>query len=80
MSKEMLMKSNKLRETRKALGLTQEQVANKAGINRATYSHIESGRRYPSFKAASGIALALSKSIEDLFLPCNVSNTHNLDN
>lgn len=67
---------NKLKEARKVRGLTQEQVATLAGIDRSTYSHIERGSRDPSFKAASGIARVLGTHIEDLFLPSCVRITH----
>lgn len=36
--------ARKLRQARKATGYTQEEVADKLGIARSAYGHIESGR------------------------------------
>ncbi|SHJ64582.1 putative transcriptional regulator [Desulfofundulus thermosubterraneus DSM 16057] len=38
--------------SRKKLGLTQEQVSLVIGISKKTYSHIETGRRNPSWEVA----------------------------
>lgn len=44
---------------RNELGLTQEKVANKAGIARTTYAMIEQNNRTPSVNVAKRIAKAL---------------------
>ncbi len=56
-----------LRAARQALGLTQAQVAERAGIDRVTYLHIESGRRNPSMALGLRIAEALASDPRVLF-------------
>lgn len=51
-----------LKKMRIAKGLTQEDVASKAFINRAFYSQIENGKRKPSFDVARNIADVLGFS------------------
>lgn len=51
-----------LRKKREEVGLTQEQLAKKAGMARATYGHIESGERNATIASAKKIAKALSFS------------------
>jgi len=46
-------------EARKAKGMTQEDVANKAGTTRAGYCNIELGKRQPSVKLAKKIGSVL---------------------
>lgn len=46
----------KLKQLRKAKGLTQEQVAEKVDITRSTISNYEIGRRTPHLKDLSAIA------------------------
>lgn len=48
-----------MRERRVDLGLSQEQVANEAGMTRANYAHIERGRHEPSLEQMTAIARAL---------------------
>ncbi|APX72890.1 helix-turn-helix domain-containing protein [Companilactobacillus allii] len=38
---------NRLKLLRQNLGLTQQEVANKIGVSRASYSHMENGRNEP---------------------------------
>lgn len=45
-----------LSDIRKKRGLTQEMVAERAGIKRASYTNIEQGRRTPSVETAKRIA------------------------
>lgn len=52
---------------RQKLGLTQDQLAEKAGCAPLTVSHIESGRRNPTLKSLSLVATALGLDIRDLF-------------
>ncbi|MEK4247142.1 helix-turn-helix transcriptional regulator [Psychrobacillus sp. FSL K6-2684] len=51
-----------LRKKREEAGLTQDQLAKKAGIARATYGHIESGERNATVASAKKISNALSFS------------------
>ena len=59
----------RIAELRKELGLTQEELAQKAGVTRQTILSLEQGRYNPSLKLASDITHALKmKRIEDVFL------------
>lgn len=58
----------KLVNTRKSLGLTQEELASKAEISRAYLANIEAGKHTPSLDVASKLAFLLNKSVEELFL------------
>lgn len=46
-------------ELRKKHNLSQQKVANRAGIHRATYGQLETGLRNPSVGTAQKIALVL---------------------
>lgn len=48
-----------VRRARKAAGLSQEQLADDAGVGRSYMSDIECGRRNPSIEIIGRIALAL---------------------
>lgn len=58
---------NKIRELRKAKGLSQEDFADLCGFDRTYVSGIERGTRNPTLKALEVLANALGVSIEDLF-------------
>ncbi len=58
-----------LRLGRQARGLTQEQLADMAGIARQTVSAIESGLSDPSLRNAMALARALGTTVEELFGP-----------
>lgn len=53
-------KSSWLKDIRLELELTQEQVAERAGISRAFYTEIETGSKQPSTKTAKKIAQVLN--------------------
>lgn len=53
---------------REELGLTQEDLADKAGIHRTYLSDIERGSRNLSLINVERVALALSLSLSELFL------------
>lgn len=57
---------NKMRELRKALGLTQKELAEKAGITHAAINRYENGLRVPSVNIAIRIAHALGCTVEEL--------------
>lgn len=61
--------SNELpaRRRRKAIGLTQEQLAAKVGCSQATVFDVETGRAQPSLKLAIAFAEALDSSVDELF-------------
>jgi transcriptional regulator with XRE-family HTH domain len=48
------------------MGMSQEKLANMAGIDRAHMGHIERGMVSPSLKKVSQIAKALDASVESL--------------
>jgi putative transcriptional regulator len=59
---------NRLREYRKtAGGLTQQELADRAGVTRQSIISIEQGRYRPSVELALRLAQALGCSVEDLF-------------
>jgi len=57
---------NRIEEIRKKKGLTQEVLAEKAGLHRAYFWDIETGRNI-SIKTAYKIAKALDISLKELF-------------
>lgn len=58
----------KIKELRARHNLTQEQLANLAGVRRETIHFIEKGEYNPSLKLAHKIAKALKTTIDDLFI------------
>ncbi|MED4581833.1 helix-turn-helix transcriptional regulator [Brevibacillus choshinensis] len=66
-----MQKLDQLIDARLELGLTQEQLAIKAGLSRAMLSNIERGYTLPSLRVAHRIALVLNYSIEYLFFNKN---------
>lgn len=47
--------------------ITQEQLAEKTGLDRMTIAFVESGRRWPRIGTLSRLAKGLGVRIEDLF-------------
>lgn len=58
---------NGLRRIRRAKGLTQIQLAELAGVDQATISKIESGKRGGSLETYAILADAMKVSLADLF-------------
>ncbi len=56
-----------LREARLRAGLTQAEVARRAGLSRASYTNIEKGYKHPSLATALRIAHVLNGHVEDFF-------------
>jgi len=56
-----------LKELREKAGLTQEQLAEKAGVARQTILFLEKAQYNPSLRLASKIARILKAPIEDIF-------------
>lgn len=54
-------------EQRKKTGLSQEDVARRAGITLRTYQYIEHGQREPSVSNAQRIAQILGSTVNELF-------------
>lgn len=63
----MLIVSNNLRKLRENKGLTQREVAKRAGIRTANYIYIEQGKSEPKLKTALLISEALQEPIDKLF-------------
>lgn len=59
---------NKIKELRQDLGLTQEELANKAGVRRETIVFLEQGKYNPSLNLAHEIAKIFKMKIEDIFI------------
>lgn len=59
--------NNRVRELRVCAGLSQAELAIRAGISRTAVTAIEGGRLVPSVQAALGIAGALATTVEALF-------------
>lgn len=62
----MTVKQNII-DKRKELGITQQEVANGAGIARSSYSAIERGLRYPSLDTALRICAVLKMPVDKAF-------------
>ncbi len=59
--------SNRVRETRKNLGLTQAQLAELCGVSRVSIVAIETGRFLPTIETALRLSRALDTGLDDLF-------------
>lgn len=60
--------SNKLQQTRKNSGLTQEELAEAVGVTRQTIIAIEKGNYVPSVLLAMNLAAKLKMTVEELFI------------
>ena len=58
----------KLKEIRLSKNMTQDEIAEKIGINRSYYTNIERGNRNPSFLVALKIKNVLGIKDDDIFL------------
>ena len=57
----------RVRELRRSRGLSQEELAFKAGVHRTYLGSIERGERNPSLRNIAAIAEALDVTLSDLF-------------
>lgn len=55
-----------IKQLRKAKGLTQQELAQKAGVSYLSIHRYESGERIPSVDIAARIAQALGCTVDDL--------------
>lgn len=62
-----LVLKNRLKEYRKELDLSQDDLAKMVGVSRNTISSIETGQFCPTAKLALVICIALDKRFEDIF-------------
>lgn len=58
---------NRLKVARAELNISQEQLANLAGVSRQTIGSIETGQYCPTAKLALILSRCLQKKFEDLF-------------
>jgi putative transcriptional regulator len=63
-------------KARKDKKMTQQQVADAVGINRAFLANIERGEHTPSLEVARKIALVLESDMETLFFKYDVRKTN----
>lgn len=56
-----------LRKARLRAGLTQAELARRAGLSRSAYTNIEKGNKHPSLVTALRIARVLNEHVEELF-------------
>ena len=66
---------NRLRELREKNGLTQEDLAIKAGVSRQTIISLEKGKYNPSIFLAHGLARIFNMTIEDVFIFAKEGNS-----
>ena len=59
---------NRVRNLRKQAGMTQQQLAETAGIGRVTLVRIENGSHSPRFRTLDALALALNRPVAHLLL------------
>lgn len=74
--RELLIKLGKrIRELRKARGLSQEMLANEAGVDRSYMGNIERGENNPTVTSIVKIAKGLKVEVGELFPPIkNICN------
>lgn len=60
---------NRIRERRKVLGLSQEELAKKCGVSRQTINAIENNKYDPTLSLAFSLARELSIKVDELFNP-----------
>lgn len=60
---------NRIHELRKALGLSQQELAKCCGVSRQTVNAIENNKYDPTLALAFGLAKALNTTVDDLFTP-----------
>lgn len=59
---------NNIKERRTKRGMTQEELARKAGVRRETIIALEQGKYNPSLQLAHDVAKALGANIDELFI------------
>jgi len=58
---------NRLKVSRAEINISQEQLANMAGVSRQTIGSIETGQYCPTTKLTLILSKCLNKKVEDLF-------------
>ncbi|RHS58808.1 transcriptional regulator [Ruminococcus sp. AM46-18] len=60
---------NVIRNRRKELGLSQEELAKKCGVSRQTVNAIENNKYDPTLALAFSLAKELQLTVDELFIP-----------
>ncbi len=60
---------NIIRSRRKALGLSQEELAKRCSVSRQTVNAIENDKYDPSLSLAFALAKELQLTVDELFMP-----------
>lgn len=60
---------NKIRERRRELGISQEELARRCGVTRQTINAIENDKYDPTLSLAFSLARELQCSVDGLFQP-----------
>ena len=60
---------NAIREKRKALAMTQEELARRCGVTRQTVNAIENNKYDPTLALAFRLARELGTTVDTLFVP-----------
>ena len=60
---------NVIRNRRKELGLSQEELAKKCGVSRQTVNAIENNKYDPTLTLAFSLAKELQLTVDELFIP-----------
>lgn len=60
---------NVIRERRKELGLSQEELAKRCGVTRQTVNAIENNKYDPTLALAFALARVLGLTVDELFTP-----------
>lgn len=72
MENDLAVLAGNLRRYRAAAGMTQEQVAEAAGLSRAAYRNLEGGKSEPRAATLEAVSRALNVSLPDLVAPAVV--------
>ena len=59
---------NRIREIRKCLGISQEELAKKCGVSRQTVNAIENNKYDPTLSLAFRLAMELQIRVDELFV------------
>ena len=60
---------NRIRELRKAMGMSQEELARRCGVTRQTINAIENNKYDPTLALAFHLAKTLGTTVDALFTP-----------
>lgn len=60
---------NHIHDMRKALGLSQQELAKRCGVSRQTINAIENNKYDPTLALAFALARELGTSVDALFIP-----------